>query len=129
VKKTLTRFIATGWALVFLLTAALGAGVSIRGYFTSAFTDANYQRQAVNTVIANWKSPAKLPAPGKKTVFILRVNRDGSVGYKKLNLSSGLPVFDEAAEKCLSRSTPFKPLPVSFRYPYMEVHFHFEVVK
>ena len=105
------------------------AGVSIKGYFTSAFTDAKYQAAMVQKVIAAWKNPASLPAAGKKTVLILQINREGKISVQRLNMSSGSKAFDEAAQACIRAAAPFAPLPVSFRYPYMEVHYHFEVVK
>jgi protein TonB len=105
------------------------AGVSIRGYFTSAFTDTKYQAKMVQQVIAAWKNPSALPAAGKKTVVILQINHAGKIAVQRLHLSSGSKAFDQAAQDCLQRAAPFDPLPANFRYPYMEVHFHFEVVK
>jgi len=108
---------------------AQAAGVSIRGYFTSAFTDAAYQQKMVSRVIARWNPKTALPLAGKKPVFITKLTREGQLAYKKLHLSSGSATFDKAAEKCIDTAGPFDPIPASFRYQYLEVHFHFEVVK
>ena len=105
------------------------AGVSIKGYFTSAFTDTKYQATMVQKVIAAWKNPSALPPAGKKAVVILQINREGKIAVQRLNMSSGSKAFDEAAQACVRAAAPFAPLPVTFRYPYMEVHYHFEVVK
>lgn len=129
-KRTLTiSAILTIWLILAMSPAVRAAGVSIRAYFTSAFTDTTYQRNFISKVIANWKPTAETPPVGKKTVYILRLNREGQVSYKKLHMSSGSQKFDQDAEKCIDRAAPFDPLPSSFRYPYLEVHVHFEVVK
>jgi len=122
-------------AVILLLLGVLGtgtlqaAGVSIKGYFTSAFTDARYQQVMVQKVIGAWKSPPSLPAVGKKAVVIVQVNREGKISVQTLHMTSGSKAFDEAGQECIRSAAPFEPLPKNFRYPYMEVHFHFEVVK
>lgn len=125
-------FVPTG---ILLLLGVLGtgtlqaAGVSIKGYFTSAFTDVKYQQTMVQKVIGAWKSPPSLPAAGKKAVVIVQVNREGKVAVQTLHMTSGSKAFDEAGQDCIRGAAPFEPLPKDFHYPYMEVHFHFEVVK
>ena len=131
--RNMTRpFILTGVLLLLgvLETGTLqAAGVSIRGYFTSAFTDAKYQQTMVQKVIGAWKSPPSLPAVGKKAVVIVQINREGKISVQTLHMSSGSKAFDEAGQECIRSAAPFEPLPKTFHYPYMEVHFQFEVVK
>lgn len=115
--------------IALLASHVLAGGVSIRGYFTVGFKDKPYQEQMVKKVIAGWKAPKKLPPAGKKTVYILKINRQGQIASSALHLSSGSRIFDEAALSCLKACQPYGALPVSFHYPYMEVHYHFEVVK
>jgi TonB family protein len=128
-----TRPFVLAVILVLLGVLATGtlpaAGVSIKGYFTSAFSDVKYQQAMVQKVIGAWKNPATLPAVGKKAVVIVQVNREGKIAVQRLNMSSGAKAFDEAGQECIRSAAPYEPLPKAFRYPYMEVHFHFEVVK
>ncbi len=115
--------------LIFTTTSLFAKGVSIKAYFTRAFKDVAYQRKMVNRVIKNFKYLGKLPPVGKKCVYIVRVKRDGSLLVNSRWRSSGSKKFDEACKKSIIRSTPFPKLPETFFARYLEVHFHFEVIK
>jgi len=102
--------------------------VKIRAFFNSSFTDTDYQQKVISKVNANWKSSDETAPAGAKVVYVLKLDRNGVVGYKKLLRSSDNTTFDKDAGDCLDRSIPFDPLPASYRNPYLEIHFHFKAV-
>ncbi len=104
-------------------------GVSIKAYFSKAFKDVNYQRKVANRVISNFKYHKKLPPVGKLCVYILRIKRDGTLLVNSKWRSSGSKFFDAACKRAILKSLPFPKLPPTYFARYLEVHFHFEVVK
>lgn len=94
-------------------------------YFTSAFTDAAYQKTAADKVLKAWKAPAGAPV-GKKTVLIALIGTDGKLAGLRDNLTTGFKPWDDAAIAAVKAAAPFPPLPKSWKYPTLEVHFHFE---
>jgi|GEM_PF-3883087 len=105
----------------------LAAEVSIKVFFSSSFTDTEYQQRIITKVNANWQSSGELAAPGSKAIIVLKCDRNGEVTYQKVYRSSGNRAFDADADSCLQRSAPFPPLPPAYRDPYLEIHFHFLV--
>jgi protein TonB len=94
-------------------------------YFTSAFTDAAYQKTAADKVLKVWKPVAGAPV-GKKTVLIALIGKDGKLEGLRDNMTTGYKPWDDAAIAAVKAAAPFPPLPSSWRYPTLEVHFHFE---
>ncbi len=118
--------------LIFVLFFSLNLfanGVSIKAYFSKAFKDVNYEREAANKVIKNFKYNKKLPPVGKMCVYILRIKRDGTLLVNSKWRSSGYKSFDRACKRAILKAIPFPKLPSSYFARYLEVHFHFEVVK
>jgi protein TonB len=115
----------TAVLLASALTLLLPGG-RFTAYFTPAFTDAAYQKEAAAKVLKAWKSPPGAPA-GKKTVLIAQIAKDGSLAGLKDNLLTGFKPWDDAAIAAVKKAAPFAPLPQSWGFPTMEVHFHFEV--
>jgi hypothetical protein len=113
-------------ALGLVLALLLPAG-KFNAYFTPAFTDAAYQKEAAAKVLKAWKPPAATPAPGKKTVLIALIATDGKLAGLRDHLMTGAKPWDDAAIAAVKGAAPFAPLPKSWGYPTMEVHFHFEV--
>jgi protein TonB len=118
------------------LILALGAESSLAGppakvvprftaYFTSAFTDAAYQKVAADKVLKAWKPAAGAPV-GKKTVLIAMIAQDGKLAGLRDNMTTGFKPWDDAATKAVMTAAPFPPLPKSWTYGTLEVHFHFE---
>lgn len=101
----------------------------LNAYFASHFTDLAYQKAALDKVAKAWKPPAPLPAPGRKTVVIAGLGRDGKIIDTRLHMKSGDDAFDAAALAALRGAAPFAPLPKSFTEAGVEVHWHFEVAK
>lgn len=112
--------------LVTLAVTLLPAG-RFTAYFTPAFTDAAYQKAAAAKVQKGWKPAANAPA-GKKTVLIAQIAKDGTLAGLRDHLMTGFKPWDDAAIAAVKGAVPFAPLPKSWAYPTMEVHFHFEVV-
>ena len=94
-------------------------------YFTSAFTDAAYQKVAADKVLKAWKPAAGAPV-GKKTVLIALIAPDGKLAGLRDNMTTGFKPWDEAATKAVMSAAPFPPLPKSWTLGTLEVHFHFE---
>jgi protein TonB len=113
-------------ALGLALTLLLPSG-RFTAYFTPAFTDAAYQKEAAAKVQKGWKPAAGAPA-GKKTVLIALIAKDGSLAGLRDHLMTGFKPWDDAAIAAVKNAAPFAPLPKSWGFPTMEVHFHFEVV-
>jgi hypothetical protein len=111
-----------------LAMAALAAGKAVprfTAYFTPAFTDAAYQKAAADKVLKKWKAPAGAPV-GKRTVLMTKIGKDGSIVSLENNMLTGFKPWDDAAAAAVRAAAPFAPLPKSWSYPSMEVHFHFE---
>ena len=107
-------------ALSLLLPAA-----RFNAYFTPAFTDAAYQKETAAKVLKAWKPPAAAPT-GKKTVLIALIAKDGTLSGLRDHLLSGSKPWDDAAIAAVKGAAPFAPLPKSWAFATMEVHFHFE---
>jgi protein TonB len=114
-------------SLLLCLVLTLLPGGRFNAYFTPAFTDAAYQKEAAAKVLKAWKPPAGAPA-GKKTVLIAQIAKDGTLAGLQDHLMTGFKPWDDAAVAAVKRAVPFAPLPKTWAYPTMEVHFHFEVV-
>jgi hypothetical protein len=106
------------------LSLLLPAG-RFNAYFTPAFTDVAYQKAAAAKVLKAWKPPAPGPV-GKKTVLIAMIAKDGSLAGLRDHVMTGLKPWDDAAVAAVKTAAPFAPLPSSWAFATMEVHFHFE---
>ena len=114
-------------ALLAVALSLLPAG-RFNAYFTPAFTDAAYQKDAAAKVLKAWKPVAGAPA-GKKTVLIAQIAKDGTLAGLRDHVMTGFKPWDDAAIAAVKKAAPFAPLPGSWTYPAMEVHFHFEVAE
>ena len=114
-------------ALLGVALTLLLPGGRFNAYFTPAFTDAAYQKEAAAKVLKAWKPVAGAPA-GKKTVLIAQIAKDGTIAGLRDHLMTGFKPWDDAAIAAVKKAAPFAPLPKSWGSATMEVHFHFEVV-
>ncbi len=112
-------------AVLGLILTLLLPGGRFNAYFTPAFTDAAYQKEAAAKVLKAWKLPAAAPK-GKKTVLIALIAKDGKLAGLRDHLMTGSKPWDDAAIAAVKNAAPFAPLPKSWEFPTMEVHFHFE---
>jgi protein TonB len=117
--------VMTNVALACVLTLLLPGG-RFNAYFTPAFTDVAYQKEAAAKVLKAWKPPAGAAA-GKKTVLIAQIAKDGSLAGLREHVQTGFKPWDAAAVAAVKTAAPFAPLPKSWAFATMEVHFHFEV--
>lgn len=127
--KTFSRILSL--ALLLCALSAFAAGrPELKIYFQSNLTDAAYQKKTFDRVVKGWKAPAapQIPPVGKKTVVQAVIARDGSLVSAIVSLKSGKKGWDEASLRAVKFSSPFDPLPSSFRPQSVEVHFHIAVV-
>jgi len=122
--------LAAGIASLLVASAALAAPAvkpvpRFTAYFTPAFTDTAYQKIAADKVLKAWKSAPGAPV-GKKTVLIALIGKDGTLQGLRENMTTGFKPWDDAATKAVKDAQPFPPLPASWQYPTLEVHFHFK---
>ena len=113
-------------ALLSLVLTLLLPAPHFTAYFTPAFTDTAYQKDAASKIQKAWKPVTGGPA-GKRTVLIAEIARDGTLAGLRDQLMTGFKPWDDAAVAAVKKAVPFAPLPKSWAYPTMEVHFHFEV--
>jgi hypothetical protein len=113
-------------AVLGLILTLLLPGGRFNAYFTPAFTDVAYQKEAAAKVLKAWKPAASAPA-GRKTVLIALIAKDGTLAGLRDHLMTGFKPWDDAAIAAVKSAAPFAPLPKSWGFPTMEVHFHFEV--
>src|SRR5258706_4021034 len=109
-----------------LVVTLLLPGGRFNAYFTPAFTDAAYQKEAAAKVLKAWKPAAGAPA-GKKTVLIAQIATDGKLAGLREHVLTGFKPWDDAAVAAVKNAAPLAPLPKSWGVPTMEVHFHFQV--
>ncbi len=110
--------------------AALAARPSLECYFQTTLKDPAYQKRTYEKVAAKWKSPpaSEIPPVGKKTVVQAVIAKDGALATTEISTSSGKKGWDAAALKAVKAAAPFDPLPASYAYPTVQVHFHLSVV-
>ncbi|HEX4823789.1 MAG TPA: TonB C-terminal domain-containing protein [Candidatus Polarisedimenticolaceae bacterium] len=122
------RFGCLALAGLLFIGSAFAAGKIVprfTAYFTPAFTDVAYQKVAAEKVRKAWHAPAGAPV-GKKTVLIAEIATDGKLSGLRENMLTGFKPWDDAAVAAVKAAAPFPPLPKSWTFPTMEVHFHFE---
>ena len=111
---------------------AVAAGrPSLKVYFQSTLNDAAYQKRTFEKVSKAWKAPPASEAPevGKKTVVQAVIARDGKLVSAVVSMSSGKKGWDAAALSAVRKAAPFDPLPATYGYPTIEVHFHVAFVE
>jgi protein TonB len=103
---------------------------SLNAYFQSTLADAAYQKKTFDRVAKAWQTPPAKATPkvGAKTVVQAVIARDGKLASAIVSLASGSKEWDAAALAAVRGAAPYDPLPASYRYPSMEVHFHVSVV-
>lgn len=109
---------------------AIGAGPAARkpkvtAYFAPGFNDAAWQKEAHARIVKAWK-PTALPAPGRKTVVITIVGKNGAIVGARDNLLSGSAAWDKAAFDAVRTAGSLPALPKEWPHGTLEVHWHFE---
>ncbi len=114
--------------LAALALPALPVQPSLNVYFQTTLKDAAYQKAVFQKVAGTWKSPAKLPAAGKKCVVQAVIDKSGKLVSATVSMTSGVKAWDEAAQAAVTSASPFAPLPAGYAHKSLEAHFHFAVV-
>ena len=91
---------------------------------TDNFPFAHYISRMRRKIAAHWRVPAG--SQGELLcVIYFRVTRDGTVMATAIEQSSGLFMFDQAAQRAIVQASPMPPLPQEYRDEYLGVHFSF----
>ncbi len=102
-----------------------GPSPHINVYFPKGFDDKVWQKAAFEKVMKGWH-PKAVIKPGAKIVLITTIAKDGKIEGARENLLSGSADWDRAAMDAIRAASPLPPLPKSWAYPTLEVHWHFE---
>jgi TonB family protein len=92
---------------------------------TDDFPFAPYINRVRRKIAANWRVPEGSQGEERFCRVYFRIQRDGSVTAVGVEESSGLFMFDQAAQRAVVNATPLPPLPREYRDHYLGVHFSF----
>ncbi|MGD8414410.1 MAG: TonB C-terminal domain-containing protein [Candidatus Latescibacterota bacterium] len=92
---------------------------------TDDFPFAHYIGRMRRKIAAHWKVPEGSQGEDRFCVIYFRVHRNGSVSHTAVEQSSGLFIFDQAAQRAVVTSAPMPPLPQAYDDEYLGVHFSF----
>lgn len=91
----------------------------------SDFPFGYYINRIRRKVAAQWRVPMGSQGEDRGCRVYFRVYRDGRVSNVNVEESSGLFMFDQAAERAVLAASPMPPLPREFRDDFLGVHFTF----
>jgi protein TonB len=89
------------------------------------FPFAHYIGRMRRKIAAHWRVPEGSQGQDRFCRVYFRVMRDGSVVSVGIEESSGLFIFDQAAQRAVHQAAPMPPLPQEYRENYLGVHFSF----
>ena len=89
------------------------------------FPFAHYIGRMRRKIAAHWRVPEGSQGEDRFCRVYFRVLRDGSVTSVGIEQSSGLFIFDQAAQRAVHQAAPMPPLPQEYRDEYLGVHFSF----
>lgn len=92
---------------------------------TDDFPFAHYISRMRRKIAASWRVPEGSQGEERFCRIYFRVLRDGSVVSVGIEQSSGLFVFDQAAQRAVLQAAPMPPLPQEYHDDYLGVHFSF----
>jgi len=92
---------------------------------TDDFPFAPYVNRVRRKIASNWRVPEGSQGADRFCRVYFRIQRDGSVSDVAVEESSGLFMFDQAAQRSVVESAPLPPLPREYRDLYLGVHFSF----
>jgi TonB family protein len=92
---------------------------------TADFPFAHYISRMRRKIAANWRVPEGSQGDERFCVIYFRVLRNGAVTNTMIEQSSGLFIFDQAAQRAVVQASPMPPLPSEYRDDYLGVHFSF----
>lgn len=89
------------------------------------FPFAHYIGRMRRKIASHWRVPQGSQGQDRVCRIYFRVSVNGSVSDVAVEESSGLFMFDQAAQRAVLQSAPMPPLPREYREPYLGVHFSF----
>lgn len=92
---------------------------------TDDFPFAPYINRVRRKIASNWRVPEGSQGVDRFCRVYFRIQRDGRVSDVTVEESSGLFMFDQAAQRSVLESAPLPPLPREYRDAYLGVHFSF----
>jgi len=92
---------------------------------TDDFPFAHYIGRMRRKIAAHWRVPEGSQGAERLCVIYFRVLRDGTVTNTMIEQSSGMFIFDQAAQRAVVQASPMPPLPREYRDEYLGVHFSF----
>jgi protein TonB len=102
-----------------------GSGTGTVAFDAGDFPFANYIGRMRRKIAAHWRVPEGSQGEDRTCVVYFRVMRDGSISQAGVEQSSGLFIFDQAAERAVIQASPLPPLPREYGEQYLGVHFTF----
>jgi periplasmic protein TonB len=129
-KRIAPPFLLAPLLALLLPAIVLAQRPSLNVYFQSTLKDAPYQKKTFAKVSSVWKAPASsaVPKVGSKAVVQAVFERSGKLRTAIVSMSSGSKEWDAAALAAVRGAAPLDPLPSSYGYPTIEIHFHIAVV-
>lgn len=73
-----------------------------------------------------WDSPKG--NENKTVVVLFKISKDGRLLSRYVRKSSGIPSYDKAALNAVELAAPFKPLPVQYKKPDIDIDFSFDSI-
>ena len=92
---------------------------------TDDFPFAHYIGRIRRKIASHWRVPEGSQGEERFCVIYFRVLRNGTVVNTAIEQSSGLFIFDQAAQRAVVQASPMPPLPQEYRDDYLGVHFSF----
>ncbi len=92
---------------------------------TDDFPFAPYINRVRRKIAANWRVPEGSQGEDHSCRVYFRIQRGGGVTGVTVEESSGLFMFDQAAQRAVVNAAPMPPLPRQYRDAYLGVHFSF----
>ena len=89
------------------------------------FPFAHYIGRMRRKIASHWRVPQGSQGDDRACRNYFKVSANGSVSDVIVEESSGLFMFDQAAQRAVIASAPMPPLPREFKEPYLGVHFSF----
>lgn len=75
----------------------------------------NYKTVLHSAISAEWDLPKWLVEGNLRAIAEIKIDNDGNLIYKKINLSSGNSIYDAKVMEAIEEASPFQPPPDKFK--------------
>ncbi len=106
----------------------LGNGISAATVDGAGFGSSYYLSLVFGRIRDVWDNPVEASATLRVTIYF-KIMRDGRIIDTRVEKSSSIELFDDAAARAILTSTPFPPLPTEYTGEYLGIHLEFEYVQ